>query len=253
MFTLGGISGVMLAMIPFTIHVSDTYFIVAHIHYVLFGGSLFTIFAGVYYWFPKMTGRMYDETLGKLHFWLTFVFFNATFAPDAPRSASTGMPRRVADYAQQFAGWNLAISIASFILGASTLIFVYNMVASWRGGPRAAANPWRALTLEWQVSSPPPVFNFDAVPDRRRQPVRVRRARRGARHLQVAGRGRSRRARIATRPHARSDRLMATVLVVANETLGGRKLVDAVQARADEGRRDVRGHRAPEPARRPAT
>ena len=84
MFTLGGISGVMLAMIPVTIHVSDTYFIVAHIHYVLYGGSLFTIYAGVYYWFPKMTGRMYDETLGRIHFWLTFVAFNATFAPDAP-------------------------------------------------------------------------------------------------------------------------------------------------------------------------
>ena len=81
MFTCGGISGVMLAMIPLTIHVSDTYFIVAHIHYVLFGGSLFTIFAGVYYWFPKMTGRMYDERLGKLHFWMTFIFFNLTFGP----------------------------------------------------------------------------------------------------------------------------------------------------------------------------
>src|SRR3954451_18950911 len=163
MFTLGGISGVMLAMIPFTIHVSDTYFIVAHIHYVLFGGSLFTIFAGVYHWFPKMTGRMYDERLGKLHFWTTFVFFNATFAP-MHLIGIAGMPRRVADYAANFGGWNLAISIASFGLGLSTLIFVYNMVASWWGGPRAPANPWRALTLEWQVSSPPPVFNFDAVP-----------------------------------------------------------------------------------------
>ena len=163
MFTLGGISGVMLAMIPVTIHVSDTYFIVAHIHYVLFGGSLFTIFAGVYYWFPKMTGRMYDEKLGKLHFWTTFVFFNATFAP-MHLIGIEGMPRRVADYAEEFAGWNLFISIASFMVGLSTLIFLYNMVASWRGGPRASANPWRALTLEWQVSSPPPVFNFDAVP-----------------------------------------------------------------------------------------
>ena len=162
-FTLGGISGVMLAMIPFDIHVSDTYFIVAHIHYVLFGGSLFTIFAGVYYWFPKMTGRMYDERLGKLHFWATFVFFNLTFAPMHVIGVQ-GMPRRVADYAQQFAGMNLAISIASFLLGLSMLVFLYNMVVSWRLGPRASANPWRALTLEWQVSSPPPIFNFDAVP-----------------------------------------------------------------------------------------
>ena len=102
MFTLGGISGVMLAMLPVTIHVSDTYFIVAHIHYVLYGGSLFTIYAGVYYWFPKMTGRMFDERLGKLHFWLTFVAFNATFAP-MHLIGVQGMPRRVADYPEQFA------------------------------------------------------------------------------------------------------------------------------------------------------
>jgi cytochrome c oxidase subunit I len=163
MFTCGGISGVMLAMIPLTIHVSDTYFIVAHIHYVLFGGSLFTIFAGVYYWFPKMTGRMYDERLGRLHFWLTFIFFNLTFGPMHIIGVQ-GMPRRVYDYADRFATWNLAISVFAFILGLSTLVFAYNMIASWRGGPRAAANPWRALTLEWQVSSPPPIFNFDAIP-----------------------------------------------------------------------------------------
>src|SRR3954463_14272395 len=163
MFVLGGISGVMLAMIPVVIHVSDTYFIVAHIHYVLFGGSLFTIFAGVYYWFPKMTGRMFDERLGKIHFWMTFIGFNLTFAP-MHLIGLKGMPRRVADYADQFAGWNLMISISSWCLGLATLIFVYNMIASWRGGPRASSNPWKALTLEWQVSSPPPIFNFDEVP-----------------------------------------------------------------------------------------
>ena len=162
-FTLGGISGIMLAMIPFDIHVSATYFIVAHIHYVLFGGSLMTIFAGVYYWFPKMTGRMLDERLGKWHFWTTFVFLNATFAPMHVLGLQ-GMPRRVATYASEFAGMNLFISIASFFLGVSTLIFVYNAITSWRGGPRATSNPWRSMTLEWQVSSPPPVFNFDRVP-----------------------------------------------------------------------------------------
>jgi cytochrome c oxidase subunit I len=149
--------------VPVDIYVSDTYFVVAHIHYVLFGGSLFTIFAGVYYWFPKMTGRMYDERLGRVHFWCTFIAFNATFGP-MHYIGLRGMPRRVFDYATEFAGWNLFISLASFVLGASTLVFLYNMVASWRGGPRAPANPWRALTLEWQVSSPPPIFNFDKVP-----------------------------------------------------------------------------------------
>ncbi len=162
-FTCGGISGVMLAMVPFDIHVSATYFIVAHIHYVLFGGSLMTIFAGVYYWFPKMTGRMYDERLGKWHFWTTFIFFNLTFAPMHILGLD-GMPRRVATYSAQYATLNLIISIFSWMLGLSTLIFLYNMVTSWRGGPRAVANPWRGMTLEWQVSSPPPVFNFDRVP-----------------------------------------------------------------------------------------
>src|SRR2546423_868899 len=159
MFTLGGISGVMLAMIPLDIHVSDTYFIVAHIHYVLFGGSLMTIFAGVYYWFPKMTGRMYDESLGKLHFWLTFVFFNATFAP-MHLIGVQGMPRRLADYSAQFATWNLIISLASFGLGLSSLLFAYNMIASWRGGPRAPSNPWRALTPAVQGSPPPPAVHL---------------------------------------------------------------------------------------------
>jgi cytochrome c oxidase subunit 1 len=162
-FTLGGISGVMLAMVPFDIHVSASYFIVAHIHYVLFGGSLMTIYAGVYYWFPKMTGRMFDERLGKWHFWTTFVFFNLTFGPMHILGLQ-GMPRRVATYAAKFADLNLFISIMSLGLGLSTLIFLYNMVTSWRGGTRAVANPWRGLTLEWQVSSPPPIFNFDRLP-----------------------------------------------------------------------------------------
>jgi cytochrome c oxidase subunit 1 len=163
MFVIGGLSGIYLAAVPIDIHVSDTYFVVAHIHYVLFGGSLFTIFAGIYFWFPKMTGRMYDERLGKLHFWLTFVGFNLTFFP-MHWLGIQGMPRRVADYVPRFADLNMFISIASFGLGASTVVFVYNMVKSWRFGAAAAANPWRSLTLEWQVSSPPPIFNFDEIP-----------------------------------------------------------------------------------------
>jgi len=163
MFVIGGLSGIYLGAVPIDIHVSDTYFVVAHIHYVLLGGSLFTIFAGIYYWFPKATGRMYNERLGKLHFWMTFIFFNLTFFP-MHWLGIQGMPRRVADYAPRFGDWNLVISISSFFLGASFMIFVYNMVVSWTRGRRAAANPWRSLTLEWQVSSPPPVFNFDEVP-----------------------------------------------------------------------------------------
>jgi cytochrome c oxidase subunit 1 len=163
MFVIGGLSGIFLGAVPIDIHTSDTYFVVAHIHYVLLGGSLFTIFAGIYYWFPKMTGRMYDERLGKIHFWATFVGFNATFFPMHIIGVQ-GMPRRVADYDPQFGDWNFAISIFSFMLGASFLVFVYNMIVSWLRGPPAPANPWRALTLEWQVSSPPPVFNFDEIP-----------------------------------------------------------------------------------------
>jgi len=163
MFVIGGLSGVMLGAVPIDIHVSDTYFVVAHIHYVLFGGSVFTIFAGMYYWFPKMTGRMYDERLGKLHFWLTFVGFNATFFPMHIVGVE-GMPRRVYTYDPKFYGLNLFISLASFGLGASTLVFLYNMVKSWRFGEIAPGNPWRAMTLEWLVSSPPPVFNFDEIP-----------------------------------------------------------------------------------------
>jgi cytochrome c oxidase subunit I len=163
MFVIGGLSGVMLGAVPIDIHVSQTYFIVAHIHYVLFGGSVFTIFAGIYYWFPKMTGRMYDEKLGKLHFWLTFVGFNLTFFP-MHILGTEGMPRRVADYLPKFADLNMFISLASFGLGVSVLVFLYNMITSWRFGEIAPANPWRAMTLEWQVTSPPPTFNFDEIP-----------------------------------------------------------------------------------------
>jgi cytochrome c oxidase subunit 1 len=106
---------------------------------------------------------MYNERLGKLHFWLTFIGFNATFFP-MHWLGIQGMPRRVADYVPRFADWNMFISIASFFLGASTLVFLYNMVTSVFRGERAPANPWRSLTIEWQVSSPPPIFNFDEIP-----------------------------------------------------------------------------------------
>lgn len=162
-FLLGGISGVMVALVPLDMHVTDTYFIVAHIHFVLFAGSVLTIFAGIYHWFPKMTGRMYDERLGHWHFALTLIGTWGTFVP-MHWIGMEGMPRRVADYASQFGHWNLFISINSFILGAAQLIFVYNMIVSWRFGPKAGDNPWRAHSIEWQVSSPPPIYNFDQIP-----------------------------------------------------------------------------------------
>jgi cytochrome c oxidase subunit I len=162
-FVLGGLSGVWLAMVPVDVHVTGTYFIVAHIHYVLFGGSVMTIYAGLYFWYPKMTGKMYNETLGKWHFWLTFIFFNATFFP-MHYIGTEGMLRRISDYEPKYGDWNMFITICAFGLGASTFLFVYNAIASWVRGEPAPANPWRALTLEWQVSSPPPVFNFDSQP-----------------------------------------------------------------------------------------
>ena len=184
MFVIGGLSGIYLGSVPIDIHASDTYFVVAHIHYVLFGGSLFTIFAGVYYWFPKMTGRMYNERLGKLHFWITFVAFNLTFFP-MHWVGLRGMPRRVADYDPAFGNLNLVVSIASFFLGASTLIFLYNVIVSWRTGEPAPSNPFRALTLEWQVSSPPPIFNFDEIPQVVGSPYEY--GVRGARHAVFNG------------------------------------------------------------------
>ncbi len=163
MFLIGGLSGIYLGTVPIDVHASDTYYIVAHIHYVLYGGSVFTIMAGIYYWFPKMTGRMYSERLGRWHFWLTFLAFNATFFP-MHWTGLQGQPRRTADYVPKFEGWNLFMSISAFVLGAAMLIFLYNMIHSWLRGPKAPSNPWRAHSIEWQVSSPPPLFNFDEIP-----------------------------------------------------------------------------------------
>ena len=168
-FTIGGLTGVMLAAVPIDQHVTHSYFIVAHFHYVLFGGSVFTVFAGVYHWFPKMTGRMYDEKLGRLHFWLTFIGMNITFFP-MHWVGTIGMPRRVADYSAlailhpEVSGWNYVITIGAMIQAMAFVVFMYNMVNSWKQGPIAPANPWRSKTLEWLVSSPPPLFNFYNTP-----------------------------------------------------------------------------------------
>jgi cytochrome c oxidase subunit 1 len=162
-FVIGGISGVMIASVPFDVSVSNTYFIVAHFHYVLYGGSVMTIWAGFYFWYPKVTGRFMDEKLGKLHFWATFICLNGTFLP-MHWLGLEGMPRRVPTYAPRFQFWNEVITFFAFGLGAATLIFLYNAIRSWRHGRLAGSNPWRSMTLEWLVSSPPPTFNFDVTP-----------------------------------------------------------------------------------------
>ncbi len=163
MFLIGGLSGVILASVPVDVHVHDTYFVVAHLHYVLFGGSVFGLYAGLYHWFPKMTGRLLNEKLGILHFVMTFIGFNITFLP-MHKLGLAGMPRRVAEYDPKFAAINFLCTIGTYILATSTIPFIINAVWSWISGPKAGNNPWRALTLEWMTSSPPPVENFDSDP-----------------------------------------------------------------------------------------
>jgi cytochrome c oxidase subunit 1 len=166
MFLIGGINGAFSASVPVDFALHDTYWVVAHLHYVLFGGSVFGVFAATYYWFPKMTGRMLNETLGKIQFVLMFIGFNLTFFPMHILGLS-GMPRRIADYSST-AGWNelnLAASIGGFLIGASTIPFLWNVVLSLRGGKIAGDDPWEANTLEWATSSPPPPYNFDRLPE----------------------------------------------------------------------------------------
>ncbi len=169
MFVIGGLSGVFMASTAIDVHIHDTYFIVAHIHYVLFGGSTFGIFAAIYFWYPKMFGRMMNETLGKIHFWLSFIFFNGTFFA-MHILGITGMPRRIADYTQyntyaHLQGMNQFISMCAFALGLSQILFAINFIGSWMWGPKAPSNPWNATTLEWaDTTSPPPHGNFSKVP-----------------------------------------------------------------------------------------
>jgi cytochrome c oxidase subunit 1 len=166
MFLLGGINGAFSAAVPVDFALQDTYWVVAHLHYVLFGGSVFGVFAGVYYWFPKMTGRMLNESLGKLQFVMVFIGFNLTFFP-MHQLGLAGMPRRIADYASNV-GWNdlnLAASIGGFVIAASMIPFLWNVFISLRNGKIAGDDPWQANTLEWATSSPPPPYNFDHLPE----------------------------------------------------------------------------------------
>jgi heme/copper-type cytochrome/quinol oxidase subunit 3 len=172
-FVIGGLTGVMFAVAPIDYQLTDTYFVVAHFHYVLFGGTIFGIFAGGFYWFPKMTGRLLDERLGKVTFWLMVLGFNMTFFVQHFLGLM-GMPRRVYTYGQH-TGWtalNAVSTVGAFLMGLGVLVFLWNVVRSLSRGQLAGDNPWDAFTLEWATASPPIEGNFAKVPSvRSRRPV----------------------------------------------------------------------------------
>src|SRR5579864_2188097 len=192
MFVIGGLSGVYAAVVPVDYELHNTYFIVAHIHYVLFGGSVFALFAAAYYWFPKLSGRLRSESVAAWHFWLLLIGFNLTFFPMHILGVM-GMQRRIATYPVEtgFLTWNLIETVGAFLMGIAVLIFVWNMLRSWRGGPLAGSDPWLANTLEWLTSSPPPEYNFVALPR-----IRSERPMRDLRLAALAGDG----ARAQTQP-----------------------------------------------------
>ncbi len=165
LFTVGGVTGVVLANAGVDRSLQDTYYVVAHFHYVLSLGAVFTIFAGWYYWFPKMSGYMYNETIGKLHFWLTFIGVNIVFFPQHFLGLA-GMPRRIADYPDAFAGWNFVSSMGSYVSALGALVFFYGVAQAFMRKVPAAANPWGpgATTLEWTLPSPPPFHQYNELP-----------------------------------------------------------------------------------------
>jgi cytochrome c oxidase subunit 1 len=164
-FTMGGFTGLILAMAPIDIQLQDTYYVVAHFHYVLVAGSLFALFAGAYFWLPKWTGHMYSETLGKLHFWLSLIFFNITFFP-MHFLGLAGMPRRYADYPMQFADFNMIATVGAFGFGFTQLLFLYVVIKTIKGGAKAKDNYFEANDggLEWTVPSPAPFHTFETPP-----------------------------------------------------------------------------------------
>jgi heme/copper-type cytochrome/quinol oxidase subunit 1 len=166
MFTIGGIDGIHMATIPVDWQVTDTYYVVSHIHYVLFGGAIFGLFAGIYYWLPKISGRILDEALAKWHFWLMFVGMNAVFFP-MHILGLLGMPRRIYTYGTGLGWdtWNLFETVGAFIVALSILIFLINFFRTMSRPATAPGDPWDGFTLEWSTSSPPPSYNFEKIPD----------------------------------------------------------------------------------------
>jgi cytochrome c oxidase subunit 1 len=191
-FLIGGITGIYLSSVPVDTQLHQSYYVVAHLHYVLFGGSVFTIFAGIYHWFPKVTGRLLNETLGEWNFWTLFFGFNGTFLVMHTLGLE-GMPRRIYTYPGGFGeqGWgatNTFITVMSFLIAASVLLFLINVIWSWRSGEVAGDDPWEGNTLEWATTSPPPPFNFDRVPPVRSfMPLRDLRLAKAKREAQLAG------------------------------------------------------------------
>jgi cytochrome c oxidase subunit 1 len=164
-FTVGGVTGVVLANAGIDYYLHDTYYVVAHFHYTMSLGALFGMFAGFYYWFPKMCGRMYNELLAKIHFWVMFIAVNLTFFPQH-FSGLQGMPRRYVDYPDALAGWNAISSWGAYLGGVGALMFVFIVFHTLRKGEKVGDNPWGvgATTLEWKVASPPPFHTFDELP-----------------------------------------------------------------------------------------
>jgi cytochrome c oxidase subunit 1 len=166
MFIIGGLSGVMHSSPPADLQQTDTYFVVAHFHYVLFGGAMLGIFSGIYYWWPKITGRLLSESIGKVHFWLTIIGANLAFFP-MHFIGLLGMPRRIYTYdaALGLDSMNMVSTVGAFIMGLGSLVFLFNVLWSRTRGAAAGPNPWNAATLEWAIASPPPVYNFSVIPE----------------------------------------------------------------------------------------